>query len=161
ASDDAVRLLVERAEAAAPEFHLDAAGAEPAARLCRALDGQPLAIELAAARLRSLTLQQVADRLDDRFALLKTGTRVPPPRHQTLRAVVDWSWDLLGEDERRLLRRLGVFAGAPSLATVEAVCGGEDVVDVLAALVDRSLVVAEQSGGETRYRLLETVRAYA
>jgi len=160
----AVRLLAERAAAVRPGFTVDAGNIGPVARICRALDGNPLAIELAAARLRSLTTTQVAGRLDDRFGLLRSGSRTALPQHQTLRAIVDWSWDLLGDDERTVLRRLAVFRGGATPDTAEQVCarGGEPggVIDLIASLVDKSLVTAT---GETdvRYYLLETVRAYA
>ncbi|WP_345472948.1 BTAD domain-containing putative transcriptional regulator [Actinoallomurus oryzae] len=156
---DAVRLFIDRASAVRPGFALDAATVEPVVRICRALDGAPLAIELAAARLRALTPVQVADRLVDRFRLLNVGSRTALPRHQTLRAVVDWSWDLLDDAERRVLRRLSVFDGGATVESAEEVLG-EDVIDLIASLVDKSLVMAT---GETdvRYRLLETVRAYA
>ena len=106
-----VRLLAERGAAVRPGFTVDEVSAEPVIRICRALDGNPLAIELAAARLRSLTPAQVASRLDDRFSLLTAGSRTALPRHQTLRAIVDWSWDLLDDAERTVLRRLSVFSG--------------------------------------------------
>ncbi|MBR7829355.1 winged helix-turn-helix domain-containing protein [Actinospica sp. MGRD01-02] len=160
----AVRLFVERAGSVRPGFQLTAANAEPVVRICRALDGIPLAIELAAARLRSLTAQQVADRLDDRFRLLSSGSRTALPRHQTLRAIVDWSWDLLTPGERTVLARLSAFAGGAMPEAATHVCGTEpdEVIDVIASLVDKSLVVAqEDDAGEVRYRLLETVRAYA
>ncbi|NYV78707.1 hypothetical protein HW445_30920, partial [Streptomyces sp. UH6] len=130
--------------------------------ICRRLDGLPLAIELAAARLRMLTPRQMADRLDDRFRLLTSGSRTALPRQQTLRAVVDWSWDLLDDAERAVLRRLSVFAGGCDLAAAEAVCGPE-ALEALGSLVDKSLVVAaDPSGdGQMRYRLLETVAEYA
>ncbi|MFB9831874.1 ATP-binding protein, partial [Actinoallomurus acaciae] len=156
---DAVRLFTDRAAAVRPGFALDATTVEPVVRICRALDGAPLAIELAAARLRALTPAQVADRLDDRFRLLNVGSRTALPRHQTLRAVVDWSWDLLDDAERRVLRRLSVFNGGATLASAEEVLG-EDVIDLIASLVDKSLVMATGEA-EVRYRLLETVRAYA
>src|SRR5581483_1952571 len=120
-------------------------------------DGQPLAIELAAARLRTLTPQQIAERLDARFRLLTTGSRTALPRHRTLRAVVDWSWDLLEKPERTLLARLSVFAGSAALETVEEVCADDcalpvgEILDTLASLVDKSLVVPLPGG---RYRLL-------
>ncbi|MGP4014046.1 ATP-binding protein, partial [Streptomyces sp. 4N124] len=135
---------------------------EAAAEICRRLDGLPLAIELAAARLRMLTPRQIVDRLDDRFRLLTSGSRTVLPRQQTLRAVVDWSWDLLDADERDVLCRLSVFAGGCDLAAAEAVCGPA-ALDALGSLVDKSLVVAAPSGelGEMRYRLLETVAEYA
>ncbi|RTL63107.1 MAG: AfsR/SARP family transcriptional regulator [Pseudonocardiaceae bacterium] len=165
----AVRLFADRAAAVAPAFHLDAETEPVVAEICARLDGQPLPLELAAARLRTLSLTEIAARLDDRFRLLTSGARTALPRHQTLRAVVDWSWDLLGEPERILLRRMGVFAGGATAATVERVCTGPggpdpaDAFDLLAALVDKSLVVAVPSGdaAPTRYRLLETIRDYA
>ena len=160
----AVRLLAERAAAVRPGFTIDAVSIEPVIRICRALDGNPLAIELAAARLRSLTPAQVAGRLDDRFGLLTAGSRTALPRHQTLRAIVDWSWDLLNEAERTVLRRLSVFSGGATPAAAERVCGlGRDpagLIDVIASLVDKSLVTATGED-EVRYLLLETVRAYA
>jgi predicted ATPase/DNA-binding SARP family transcriptional activator len=156
---DAVRLFTDRAAAVRPGFTLDPDTVGPVVRICRALDGAPLAIELAAARLRALTPAQVADRLDDRFRLLNVGSRAALPRHQTLRAVVDWSWELLDETERRVLRRLSVFNGGATPESAEHVLG-EDVIDVIASLVDKSLVMAA-GNTEVRYRLLETVRAYA
>jgi predicted ATPase len=156
----ALRLLSERGAAARPGFRAED-DPEAAAEICRRLDGLPLAIELAAARLRMLTPRQIADRLDDRFRLLTSGSRTVLPRQQTLRAVVDWSWDLLDMAERDVLRRLSVFAGGCDLAAAEAVCGPA-ALDVLGSLVDKSLVVAAPSGeGEMRYRLLETVAEYA
>ena len=173
----AVRLFAERAQAVRPGYRITAVNVEPVTRICRALDGIPLAIELAAARLRSLTAHQVADRLGDRFRLLSSGSRTALPRHQTLRAIVDWSWDLLEPAERRLLARLSVFAGGATPDTVTPVCSKptsqpsnsdarliepDDVIDLVASLVDKSLVVAqEDEAGEVRYRLLQTVRAYA
>ncbi|GGM17580.1 hypothetical protein GCM10010129_72190 [Streptomyces fumigatiscleroticus] len=156
----ALRLLADRGAAARPGFRVeDDPGA--CAEICRRLDGLPLAIELAAARLRMLTPRQIADRLDDRFRLLTSGSRTVLPRQQTLRAVVDWSWELLDEDERDVLRRLSVFAGGCDLAAAEAVCGPA-ALEALASLVDKSLVVAAPSeAGEMRYRLLETVAEYA
>lgn len=159
----ALRLLADRGAAARPGFTVEAddATAAACAEICRRLDGLPLAIELAAARLRMLTPRQIADRLDDRFRLLTSGSRTVLPRQQTLRAVVDWSWDLLDEDERDVLRRLSVFAGGCDLAAAEAVCGPV-AFETLGPLVDKSLVVAAPSGdGEMRYRLLETVAEYA
>ncbi|MFH9556707.1 AfsR/SARP family transcriptional regulator [Streptomyces globisporus] len=171
----ALRLLAERGAAARPGFRTDAdeATAAACAEICHRLDGLPLAIELAAARLRMLTPRQIADRLDDRFRLLTNGSRTVLPRQQTLRAVVDWSWDLLDAAERAVLRRLSVFAGGCSLAAAEEVCalpagpGGPavdslDVAALLGSLVDKSLVVAAPGDdGEMRYRLLETVGEYA
>ncbi|MFI7497411.1 AfsR/SARP family transcriptional regulator [Streptomyces sp. NPDC049687] len=159
----ALRLLADRGAAARPGFRIED-DPEACAEICRRLDGLPLAIELAAARLRMLTPRQVADRLDDRFRLLTSGSRTVLPRQQTLRAVVDWSWDLLDEEEREVLGRLSVFARGCDLAAVEAVCGPavRDALDALASLVDKSLVVAAPAAdGEMRYRLLETVAEYA
>ncbi|MEV0524879.1 BTAD domain-containing putative transcriptional regulator [Streptomyces sp. NPDC050439] len=161
----ALRLLADRGAAARPGFRVEDDRAA-AAEICHRLDGLPLAIELAAARLRMLTPRQIADRLDDRFRLLTNGARTVLPRQQTLRAVVDWSWDLLDDPERTVLRRLSVFAGGCDLAAAEAVCGAPaespDVADVLGSLVDKSLVVAAPSPqGVMRYRLLETVGEYA
>jgi predicted ATPase/DNA-binding SARP family transcriptional activator/tetratricopeptide (TPR) repeat protein len=156
----ALRLLADRGAAARPGFTV---GDDPeaAAEICRRLDGLPLAIELAAARLRMLTPRQIADRLDDRFRLLTSGSRTVLPRQQTLRAVVDWSWELLDEEERDVLRRLSVFAGGCDLAAAEAVCGPA-ALETLGSLVDRSLVVAAPTAnGGMRYRLLETVAEYA
>ncbi|MGY9067481.1 AfsR/SARP family transcriptional regulator [Streptomyces sp. CAS3] len=156
----ALRLLAERGAAARPGFRV-ADDPEACAEICRRLDGLPLAIELAAARLRMLTPRQIADRLDDRFRLLTSGSRTVLPRQQTLRAVVDWSWDLLDADEREVLARLSVFAGGCDLAAAEAVCGSV-ALDALGSLVDKSLVVAAPSAdGTMRYRLLETVAEYA
>ncbi|KOU46888.1 AfsR family transcriptional regulator [Streptomyces sp. WM6378] len=175
------RLFAERARAVRPDFDQDA-DPEAVAEICRRLDGLPLAIELAAARLRVLTPRQIADRLDDRFRLLTSGSRTVLPRQQTLRAVVDWSWDLLDEPERAVLRRASVFAGGWDLAAAQAVCatthpagaaegaaategaqGAADPTDVLAALVDKSLVIAVPApdGAGMRYRMLETIHEYA
>ncbi|MFF7758924.1 BTAD domain-containing putative transcriptional regulator [Streptomyces griseorubiginosus] len=159
----ALRLLADRGAAARPGFRVEE-DPEACAEICRRLDGLPLGIELAAARLRMLTPRQIADRLDDRFRLLTSGSRTVLPRQQTLRAVVDWSWDLLDEEEREVLRRLSVFAGGCDLAAAEAVCG-PGALEALGSLVDKSLVVAAPSPGEgdggMRYRLLETVAEYA
>jgi non-specific serine/threonine protein kinase len=167
-----VRLLIERAVAARGDFQVSNATAPALAEICWRLDGIPLAIELAAARVRVLGLEQIAQRLDDRFRLLTGGSRTALPRQQTLQALVDWSHDLLAEGEKVLLRRLAVFAGGWTLEAAEAVCAGEgiapeDVLDLLGGLVDQSLVVAEElpaaaaAEGEVRYRLLETIRQYA
>ncbi|HEU5031465.1 MAG TPA: BTAD domain-containing putative transcriptional regulator [Spirillospora sp.] len=161
----AVRLFADRAAAVAPGFAVTAANVAPVVRICRALDGIPLAIELAAARMRALTPAQVATRLDDRFRLLSAGSRTAMPRHRTLRAVVEWSWDLLDEPERALCRRLAAFPGGATLDTAEQVCAGPGldraaVLDTLAALVDKSLVTVTGADGEPRYRMLETIRAY-
>jgi predicted ATPase/DNA-binding SARP family transcriptional activator len=147
----AVRLLLDRAAA----FIIDDGNAEAVVRICRALDGMPLAIELAAARLRTLPVAVLADRLADRFRLLTGGSRTALPRHQTLRAVVDWSWDLIGEDERRLWRRFAVFHGGADVDAVEQVC--EVGLELVGALVDKSLLVL---GPDGRYRMLETIREY-
>ncbi|MFI5682422.1 BTAD domain-containing putative transcriptional regulator [Streptomyces sp. NPDC051636] len=156
----ALRLLADRGAAARPGFRTED-DPEACAEICRRLDGLPLAIELAAARLRMLTPRQIVDRLDDRFRLLTSGSRTVLPRQQTLRAVVDWSWDLLDEREREVLRGLSVFAGGCDLAAAEAVCG-PDAFDALGSLVDKSLVVAAPApDGAMRYRLLETVAEYA
>ncbi|MFE2559837.1 BTAD domain-containing putative transcriptional regulator [Streptomyces sp. NPDC059352] len=157
--DPAHRLFAERARAVRPSFD---PARDPGAvdEICRRLDGLPLAIELAAARLRLLTPRQIADRLDDRFRLLTSGSRTVLPRQQTLRAVVDWSWDLLEPAERSLLRQVSVFAGGWDLAAAEALTPG--AADTLGALVDKSLVVATPTDeGEMRYRLLETIHEYA
>ena len=163
----AVRLLRDRGAAVLPGFDVDERNVADVVRICRALDGIPLAIELAAARLRILSAAQVAQRLDDRFALLSGGSRTAMPRHQTLRGVVAWSWDLLDEPERVLLRRLSVLAGGASLGAVEEVCAGGPlaaaaVLGALIGLVDKSLVTAVPTAGDgpRRYRMLETVRAY-
>jgi predicted ATPase/DNA-binding SARP family transcriptional activator len=159
---DAIRLLTERAQAVLPRWQL-ADHAEAAAHICCRLDGIPLAIELAAARLKVLSAEQVAERLDDRFQLLTGGSRTALPRHRTLRATIDWSYDLLSDEERVLFRRLAVFAGGWTLEAADAVCGGTNssVLDPLTALVDKSLVVVEQKDDALRYRMLETVRQYA
>jgi predicted ATPase len=168
-----VRLLRDRAVAVRPDFELAAGNAAAVARICRALDGMPLAIELAAVWLRTLTPAQLAERLDDRFALLTGGSRTALPRHRTLRAVVDWSWDLLAPAEQILARRLAVFPAGTTLAMAEQVCADDllpsaAVLPALSGLVDQSIVAVGQSpdGGDgdegmsPRYRMLETVRAY-
>ena len=163
---EAIRLFADRAAASLPGFTIGPANAAAVAALCRALDGIPLAIELAAARVRALSVEQIAERLADRFGLLTTGLRTAPPRHRTLRATIDWSHDLLTGEEQVLLRRLSVFAGW-SLEMAEQVCADKDipataVLDLLAALVDKSLVVVESEVlGQARYRLLDTIREYA
>ncbi|MBK7975157.1 MAG: tetratricopeptide repeat protein [Deltaproteobacteria bacterium] len=164
ARSEAVKLFVDRAMQVASTFTLGEHNVAVVADICRRLDGIPLAIELAAARASSLTPEQIADRLGDRFRLLTRGARVALPRQQTLRALIDWSHDLLDERERTALRRLAVFAGGFTLEAAEAVCAGGDVdgydvVDLLTNLIEKSLVVHEPDRG--RYRLLETIRAYA
>jgi predicted ATPase/DNA-binding CsgD family transcriptional regulator len=159
----AVRLFVERAQAARPDFALTPSNAAAVAQICRRLDGLPLALELAAARVKVLSPQQIATRLDDRFHLLVGGNRTAPARQQTLEAATAWSYDLLDPVDRRLFDRLSVFAGGFSLAAVDAVCAVEPttVLDRVGRLVDQSLVVAgSDDAGERRYRLLETLRAY-
>jgi predicted ATPase/DNA-binding SARP family transcriptional activator len=167
ASYPSVRLLEDRAAAVQPAFSPDETNAEALARICRTLDGMPLAIELAAVWLRVLSPAQLAERLDDRFALLTGGSRTALPRHQTLRAVVDWSWELLSEPERILARRLSVFPDGATLAAAEQVCAGDglpaaDVLASLSGLVDKSILAVAEAPDSTgpRYRMLETVRAY-
>ncbi|MBG0831970.1 AfsR/SARP family transcriptional regulator [Planomonospora sp. ID67723] len=163
-SSPAVRLLRDRADLVRKDIGSDAHTLSAMARICRALDGIPLAIELAAARLRTMSVDQLARRLDDRFRLLTSGSRTVLPRHKTLRAVVDWSWDLLSEAERGVLRRLSVFSGGVSLEAAERVCGdeiaGEPVFDALTALMEKSLLLAEGEDAP-RYRMLNTIREYA
>jgi predicted ATPase/class 3 adenylate cyclase/tetratricopeptide (TPR) repeat protein len=168
---DACRLFVDRALLQRQEFVVTRGNAPALVSVCHRLDGIPLAIELAAARVRSLSVEEINARLDNRFRLLTGGNRMALPRQQTLRAAIDWSYDLLTSQERLLLARLSVFAGGWTLAAAEQVAVGEsasgegiedwEVLDLLTSLVDKSLVVAEASEGTTRYRLLETVRQYA
>jgi hypothetical protein len=143
-------------------YQLDGRTSSTMARVCRALDGMPLAIELAAARLRTMSLDQLAHRLDDRFRLLTSGSRTALPRHKTLRAVVDWSWELLTDAERMVLRRLSVFSGGASLEAAEWVCAGdaEEVLKFLTALTEKSLLLTEGDRGP-RYRMLGTIKEYA
>jgi predicted ATPase/DNA-binding CsgD family transcriptional regulator len=163
--NEAVMLFVERAEAASGNFELTAANQSVVADLCRRLDGLPLAIELAAVRTRVLTVEQILDRLSDRFGLLIGGGRAALPRHQTLQTAIDWSHDLLTSAERTLLRRLCVFAARFTLEDVESVCSDEaaaaDALDLLSSLVDKSLVMKENVKGVACYRLHETMREYA
>jgi len=166
ARSEAVQLFVDRARAALPAFELTAANAPAVAQICRRLDGIPLAIELAAARVRVLAPEQIAARLDDAFRLLVAAGRTVVPRHRTLRETIEWSYRLLSEEEQLLLQRLSVFADTFSLEAAEVVCScppidGEDVLDLLASLVDKSMVAMELRQGEARYRLLETVRQFA
>lgn len=163
---DAVRLFIDRASAVSPSFVVDNTNAPAVAQICHSLDGIPLAIELAAARVRAISVEMIVTRLGDRFRLLSTGDRLVRPHHQTLHAVIDWSYDLLLEDERDLFRRLGAFAGGWTLEAAEAVCCGQgiaegQILDLLTSLVDKSLVQIDRSRGEVRYRMLETVRQYA
>ncbi|HEY1296537.1 MAG TPA: LuxR C-terminal-related transcriptional regulator [Chloroflexota bacterium] len=171
AESEAVRLFEDRAAAAQPEFELTRANVAAVVRVCRRLDGLALAIELAAARLRTLTPEQIADRLDDRFALLTRGNRAAVPRQQTLEATIVWSYDLLTEPERALFRQLSVFSGGWTLSAAESVCcrasesSSESprgsVFDTLTRLVDQSLVLVDIASGDARYRFLETIRQYA
>ncbi|MGH2452822.1 MAG: ATP-binding protein [bacterium] len=163
---EAIRLFVERAVFALPTFSLTDQNGPAIAQVCSRLDGMPLAIELAAARVKALPVERIAARLDDRFQLLTGGSRAALPRHQTLRGTMDWSYDLLSEQERMLFRRLSVFAGGWSLEAAEAVCSGDgldrhEMLDLLSHLVDKSLIAAEGQNGDVRYRLLETIRQYA
>ena len=162
---DSVRLFAARGEAVRAGFRVSEANAASVVQLCRRLDGMPLAIELAAARLRVLAPEQIAARLDDRFRLLTGGSRTVLPRQQTLQATIDWSYDLLDEREKLLFDRLSVFQGGFTLEAVEVVCTGEvigsdDVLDLLSHLTDKSLVTPVDSGDIVRYRLLETLRQY-
>ena len=156
---DAIQLFADRAALAVPGFTINSDNADAVSRVCRLLDGIPLAIELAAARSRALTPAQLAERLDDAFTVLTSGVRTDPARHQTLRATVDWSYQLLEPAERRLFGQLSVFAGGFSLEAAEHVWGGP-VLEPLGALVDRSLVLAEANDEGMRYRLLEVLRQY-
>ncbi len=163
--NEAVMLFLERAEAASGTFELTAANQAAVAGLCRRLDGLPLAIELAAVRTRVLTVEQIHERLSDRFGLLTEGGRAALPRHQTLQTAIDWSHDLLIPPERSLLRRLCVFAGRFTLEDVESVCSDDgavaDALGLLSSLVDKSLVMKEDAKGVACYRLHETMREYA
>ncbi len=170
---DAVRLFVERATQALSTFRMTNDNAPAIAQICFRLDGIPLAIELAAARVKALAVDKITERLDDRFRLLTGGSRTALPRQQTLRALIDWSYDLLSKPERVLLRRLSIFAGGWTLEAAEDVCADDDIVeasrvlarndilDLLTRLVDKSLVALEEQAAETRYRMLETIRQYA
>jgi predicted ATPase/DNA-binding SARP family transcriptional activator len=164
-SSPAVRLLRDRAAAVRRDLAVDAHSLSAMVRVCRALDGMPLAIELAAARLRTMSLDQLANGLDDRFRLLTGGSRTALPRHKTLRAVVDWSWELLTDAERMVLRRLSVFSGGASLEAAERVCAGdaveqEQVLELLTALAEKSLLLAE-GDSVPRYRMIGTISEYA
>ncbi|MDE2504266.1 MAG: tetratricopeptide repeat protein, partial [Burkholderiales bacterium] len=168
AAPESLRLFAERARAVRPGFEIDAAAAPVVAQICARLDGIPLAIELAAARMRSLAPAQIAARLDDAFKLLTSGHRTLLPRQQTLRALIDWSWDLLDPPQRLALARCSVFAGEFTLEAAEAVLADEadagdapDALDSVAALVDKSLLVAAEREGRVRYAMLQTIRQYA
>src|SRR6516225_6160423 len=166
AAHEAVRLFAARAAEARPGFVLTSDNTASVARLCRTLDGIPLGIELSAARVRALSVEQIAGRLRDRFQLLNSGDRTAPLRQQTLRATVDWSYELLDEAEQMLLRRLAVFSGW-NLDMAEQVCsdeaiGADEVLGLLISLIDKSLVVLDgEAAGDARYRLLDTIREYA
>ncbi len=162
---EAVRLFVERAAAVVPGFVPTDQNAAFVARVCQRLDGIPLAIELAAARVRVLPVEGISDLLDDSLRLLTGGSRTALPRHKTLEATIDWSYELLPEEERTLFRRLTVFAGGFTLEAAEQICAGEgieenEVLDLLSSLVDKSLVVVQKQGDKARYRLLEVIRQY-
>jgi predicted ATPase len=162
---ESARLFLERTEAVKPTFALTEQNAPSVAKICYRLDGIPLALELAAARTKVLSVEEISERLDDCFGLLTVGSRTALPRHRTLRATMDWSHDLLPEQERVLFRRLSVFTGDFTLEAAELVCAGEDlqreeVLNLLSHLVDKSLVLVAEQDGEARYRLLETVRQY-
>jgi predicted ATPase/class 3 adenylate cyclase len=163
---ESVQLFVERARQTVSTFQVTHNSSPAITQICHRLDGIPLAIELAAARVKVLSLEQIAERLDDRFRLLTGGSRTALPRQQTLRALIDWSYHLLSEQERILFRRLAVFVGGWTLEAAEAVCSGEgieaiDILDLLTHLVDKSLVIVQNVGKESRYRRLETIRQYA
>jgi len=165
AAAESVRLFLQRARSVRPDFVLSASNARAVAHVCDRLDGIPLALELAAARLKILSIEQVEARLDDRFALLSAGSRTALPRHRTLEATLDWSFALLSEPERLLLLRLSVFPARFNLEAADAVCGGPElggsVLDLLGHLADKSLVSVEEEAGEALYRLLESTRVYA
>jgi predicted ATPase/class 3 adenylate cyclase len=162
---DSIRLFIERAATAKPGFTLTKDNASFLAQICYRLDGIPLALELAASRVKVLSPEQIASRLDDRFRLLTGGSRTALPRQQTLRAMIDWSYSLLSEQEKTLFRRLAVFVGGWTLEAAESVCGEErsgfDILDLLTRLVDKSLVFIEESTAEIRYHRLETIRQYS
>ena len=163
---EAVQLFVERARSASPGFMLTIENAPAVAQICHHLDGIPLAIELGAARVKVLNVEEIARRLEDRFHFLTSGARTALPRHQTLRAMIDWSYNLLSEKEKLLLRRVAVFTGGWSLELAEHVCSDDTIVldeilDLLTRLVDKSLIAVDHQKVATRYRILETVRQYA
>ncbi len=163
---EAVRLFVERAASILPTFVLNQQNAAPVMALCQHLDGIPLAIELAAARVKILTVEQITERLDNRFRLLVNSSRTALPKHQTLRATMEWSWHLLSAGEQILFRRLSVFSGSFTLEAVEKICNDKPIeegqpLDLLAHLIDKSLVAVANQAHATRFRLLETVREYA
>jgi non-specific serine/threonine protein kinase len=157
---EATRLFIERATKAEPRFHLTDHNASSIAQICLRLDGIPLAIELAAARVKIFTPEQIAERLDDRFKLLTGGSRTALPRQQTLRALIDWSYQSLNEAEKRALRRLAVFSGGWTFEAAEAVINESDALDGLLGLINKSLVNVEEQDDKSRYRFLETIRQY-
>ncbi|MDX1612763.1 MAG: BTAD domain-containing putative transcriptional regulator [Candidatus Promineifilaceae bacterium] len=162
---EAVRLFVQRATAVRPDFTLTEANALPVANICWRLEGLPLAVELAAARIKVLSAEQIASRLDDSFSLLTDGSRTALPRHQTLQATIDWSYKLLSEKERTLFRRLAVFAGGWTLPAAETICSGagiaqDEVFDLLSRLADKSLVEAQVHNEQTRFRILQPIQQY-
>jgi len=158
---EALRLFVERATKVEPHFRLTESNASSVTQICHRLDGIPLAIELAAARVKLLTPEQIAARLDDRFKLLTGGSRTAVPRQQTLRALIDWSYQTLNETEQRALRWLAVFSGGWTFESAESVLGESEAIDDLSGLINKSLVIVEEQEGESRYRYLETIRQYA
>src|SRR5580704_3286862 len=163
---EGVHLFVERARLLRSDFSVTSENAASLASICYRLDGIPLAIELAAPRLRSMSVEELSQGLDQRFALLTDGSRTALPRHRTLRSMIDWSYDLLREPERLFLQRLSVFAGGWTLAAAKEVCAGEgieqrDALDLLTSLADKNLTLTEEHEGATRYRMLETLRQYA
>jgi predicted ATPase/class 3 adenylate cyclase/DNA-binding XRE family transcriptional regulator len=158
---ESVQLFVERASAVNPKFHLTEENASAVAQISRSLDGIPLALELAAARSSVFSPKEIASRLDDRFRLLTGGSRTALGRHQTLRSLIDWSYDLLSIEEQALLRQLSVFVGGWTFEAAEVICPDLDVFDLLPQLVDKSLVTVEEQDGSTRYHMLETIRQYA
>ncbi len=166
ARHEAIRLFADRAAASRPSFAISEQNAAAIVQICRRVDGIPLALELAAARVKALSIEQIASRLDNQFAVITGGGWSPLPRHQTLSATMDWSYDLLSDPERTLFRRLAVFTGGFGLDAAEVVASGDGLdapvmVDLLIRLVEKSLVVTEDRGAEVRYRLLEPVRQYA
>jgi non-specific serine/threonine protein kinase len=163
---EGVRLFVDRGRLLRPDFNITSENAALLASICYRLDGIPLAIELAAPRMRSMSAQELSQRLDQRFALLTDGSRTAPRRHRTLSSTIDWSYDLLTDVEQAMLRRLAVFAGGWTLAAAEHVCTGDgiekpDAIELLTSLTDKNLILTEEHGGVTRYRMLETIRQYA
>jgi predicted ATPase len=163
---EGVRLLVDRAKLLRPAFDVTTENASAVASICARLDGMPLAIELAAPRLRAMSVEELSQRLDQRFALLTDGSLTALPRHRTLRSMIDWSYDMLTDVEQAMLRRVSVFTGGWTLATAEEVCSGDGIeksntIDLLASLADKNIVGIEEHDGTTRYRMLETIRQYA